>query len=128
MIVMKKRILLVDDEVEITSAMRRNLEATGRFEVMEINNPSIALANARRFRPDLVLLDIMMPEMDGGALAADIAEDIYLADVPIIFLSGIISKEDVGTSGSIIGNQTFLAKPVRFEDLLACINEKLRTA
>jgi len=125
---MKKRILLVDDEAAITKAIRRNLEATGRFEVMEINNPVIVIENAHRFKPDLVLLDVMMPEMDGGDVAAAIAEDPHLTDVPIIFLTGIVSKKEVGPSGSMRGSHTFLAKPVKFEDLLACIDEQLGTA
>ena len=62
---MKKRILLVDDEAGITRMMRRNLEATGRFEVTDINNPALALETARQFKPDLVLLDVMMPGLDG---------------------------------------------------------------
>jgi len=125
---MKKRILLVDDEVSVTRATRRNLEATGRFEVMEINNPALVIENARQFKPDLVLLDVMMPDMDGGDVAAAIEEDPDLADVPIIFLTGIVNKKEVGSSGSMRGKHTFLAKPVKFEDLLACIYEQIRTA
>ena len=125
---MKKRILLVDDESAVTQATRRNLEAEGRFEVMEINTPALVIENAQRFKPDLVLLDVMMPEMDGGAVAAAIAADSLLADVPIIFFTGIVSKKEMGSAGSIMrGNQTFLAKPVKFDDLLACIDEKLKT-
>lgn len=123
---MKKKILLVDDEAGITRMMRRNLEATGRFEVLDINNSTIALETARQFRPDLVLLDVMMPDMDGGDVAAAFAEDQYLAKVPIIFLTAIVSKKEVEPSGSIIGNHTFLAKPVKLDDLLACINEHLQ--
>lgn len=124
---MKKRIILVDDEEAVTRAMKRNLEATGLFEVMEINNPSLVIENARQFRPDLVLLDVMMPDMDGGDVAAAMEEDPQLADVPIIFLTGIVNKKEVGSSGSMRGKHTFLAKPIKFEDLLACIDEQLRT-
>ena len=125
---MKKRILLVDDEAAVTRATRRNLEAAGRFEVMEINNPALVIENARQFKPDLVLLDVMMPEMDGGVVAAAIADDPLLADVPIIFLTGIVSKKEVGSAGSVRGKHTFLAKPIKFEDLLARIDEELKTA
>lgn len=105
--------------------MRRNLEATGRFEVMDLNNPTLALQSARQFRPDLVLLDVMMPAMDGGEVAAVFAEDQLLAKVPIIFLTAIVGKSEVKPSGSLIGAHTFLAKPVKFEDLLACIDRHL---
>lgn len=122
---MKKRILLVDDEAAITRMMRRNLEATGRFEVLDVNSPALALETARRFRPDLVFLDVMMPDMDGGEVAAAIAEDQNLAHVPIIFLTAIVGKKEVEPSGSLIGNHTFLAKPVKLDDLLACIDKHL---
>jgi CheY-like chemotaxis protein len=125
---MKKRILLVDDEAGITRMMRRNLEATGRFEVTDINNPALALETARQFKPDLVLLDVMMPGMDGGTVAAALADDPQLGRVPVIFLTAIVSKKEVEPTGSMIGNHTFLAKPVKLEDLLACIDEQLGKA
>ena len=125
---MKKRILLVDDEPGITRMMRRNLEATGNFEVMDINDPTVALETARQFRPDLVLLDVMMPGVDGGDVAAAFAEDPLLATVPIVFLTAIVSKREVEPTGSTIGQHTFLAKPVKLEDLLVCIDEQLRAA
>lgn len=125
---MKKRILLVDDEAGITRMMRRNLEATGRFEVQDLNNPTLAVETASQFRPDLVLLDVMMPDMDGGAVAAAFAENPQLARIPIIFLTAIVSKKEVEPTGSMIGNHTFLAKPVKFDDLLACIDAQLGTA
>jgi DNA-binding response OmpR family regulator len=128
MIVMKKRIFLVDDDASVTSAVRRNLEATGRFDVMDINNPEHAIDKARKFEPDMVILDVMMPEMDGGAVAEAIADDSILADVPIIFLTGIVSKEEVEPSGTKRGKHIFFAKPVKFEELLACIDEQLRTS
>jgi CheY-like chemotaxis protein len=124
---MKKRILLVDDEPGITRMMRRNLEATGRFEALDINDPTMALETARKFRPDLVLLDVMMPGVDGGDVAAEFAGDPQLAAIPILFLTAIVSKKEVEPSGSVIGNHTFLAKPVKLEDLLICIDEHLST-
>ena len=125
---MKKRILLVDDEAGITRMMRRNLEATGRFEVMDINNPTLAVETARQFRPDLVLLDVMMPDMDGGTVAADLAADPQLAKVPIIFLTAIVSRNEVEPTGSMIGAHLFLAKPVKLDELLACIDSQLGKA
>lgn len=122
---MKKKILLVDDEASMTRMMKRNLEATGRFEVMDINNPATALEKARQFRPDLVFLDVMMPEMDGGDVAAEFAKDPTLAKIPIIFLTAIVSKKEVKPTGSRIGEHVFLAKPVTLENLLICIDDHL---
>lgn len=122
---MKKRIMLVDDEAPITRMMRRNLEATGRFDVLDVNDPVLALETARQFRPDLVFLDVMMPGKDGGDVAADFADDPQLAKIPIVFLTAIVSKKEVEPTGSTIGHHTFLAKPVRLEDLLTCINDHI---
>jgi len=125
---MKNRILLVDDEAGITRMMRRNLEATGRFEVLDINNPTLAVDTARQFRPDLVVCDVMMPDMDGGAVAAAFAEDAQLAKVPIIFLTAIVSRNEVEPTGSMIGTHLFLAKPVKLDELLTCIDSQLGKA
>ncbi len=122
---MKKRILLVDDEAPMTRMMRRNLEATGRFEVLDINDPVTALKEARQFRPDLVFLDVMMPGLDGGDVAAAFAEDPSLAKVPVIFLTAIVTKDEVKPAGSKIGKHVYLAKPVKLEELLACIETHL---
>lgn len=122
---MKKKILLVDDEAAITRIMRRNLEATGRFEVIDVNDPEKALDTARSFRPDLILLDVMMPEMDGGEVAAQIEADSTLSSIPIIFLTAIVSRNEVEPTGSTIGSHKFLAKPVKLEDLLVCLDEQL---
>ncbi len=72
-----------------------------------------------------MLLDVMMPEMDGGEVAAQIAEDNELSRIPIVFLTAIVSTKEVEPTGSTIGAHTFLAKPVKLEDLLACIDEHL---
>ncbi len=122
---MKKRILLVDDEAPITRMMRRNLEATGRFEVLDVNDPTQALQLARQFKPDLALLDVMMPEKDGGELAADFKEDPELSRIPVVFLTAIVSRNEVNPTGSLIGEHIFLAKPVKLEELLSCIDAQL---
>ena len=122
---MKKRILLIDDEPGVTRMMRRNLEATNRFEVQELNDATQAVATALQFRPDLLICDVMMPEMDGGAVAAAFAETPQLARVPIIFLTAIVGKQEAEPTGSMIGSHVFLAKPVKHDDLLACIANQL---
>lgn len=67
-----KRILMIDDEVAFTNLVKVNLERTGRYEVRVENRPLCALAAALEFKPDAILLDVVMPELDGGQiLAAD---------------------------------------------------------
>ncbi len=121
----KKKILVVDDEASLTRMLRRNLEATGKYEVKEENVGSQGYATAKQFQPDMILLDIMMPDIDGGAVAAQIQDDEQLKQVPIVFLTAIIQKEEVDDTGSNIGGSTFLAKPVKLGDLITCIENKL---
>jgi len=118
---MKKTILVVDDEINLTHMLKRGLEATGKYQVVEENDGSRAIATARRVRPDLVILDVMMPEVDGGTIAAELAETQELKHVPVVFLTAILTKEETEPTGSLIGQHTFLAKPVNLRNLITCI-------
>jgi len=73
-----KRILVIDDEPSITRTMKVNLERTGAYEVRAENHSDRALTTARQFQPDLIFLDVMMPEMDGGAVAQRLKDDPHL--------------------------------------------------
>ena len=121
----KKKILVVDDEASLTRMLRRNLEATGKYEVKEENSGTQAYDSAKQFQPDMILLDVMMPDMDGGAVAAQIQDDEHLKHIPIVFLTAIVQKEEAEDTGSNIGGRTFLAKPVKLDDLITCIENKL---
>src|SRR2546426_9287773 len=79
----KKRILLVDDETSFTRLLKLNLEQTDDYEVRVENWAEDALMAAREFRPDLVLLDVMMPRMIGGGVAALLRADASLKETPI---------------------------------------------
>jgi DNA-binding response OmpR family regulator len=121
----KKKILVVDDEGGMTRMLKRNLEATNHYDVRTENSSAAAVAAAREFLPDLILLDVMMPGLDGGEVAAKIKEDKRLSHVPIVFLSAIVTKEETKPTGSDIGGLTFLAKPVKLNDLITCIENHL---
>jgi CheY-like chemotaxis protein len=122
----KKRILIIDDEVGFTRMVKLNLEKTGAFEVREENVGSAAVGAAREFKPDLILLDVIMPTMDGGDIAAHIRRDRHLRETPIVFLTATVSRREAGSAGMTSGGCLFLAKPVSVEDLVKCINENLR--
>jgi DNA-binding response OmpR family regulator len=122
---MKKKILVVDDEPSLTHMVRRGLEAKGNYLVMEENSGSRALMAARNFKPDLVLLDVMMPDVDGGSIASEFAESDDLKHVPIVFLTAIVTKAETRPAGTVIGRHTFLAKPVNLDDLITCIEDHL---
>jgi CheY-like chemotaxis protein len=117
----KKRIMVVDDEVSFTRLLKLNLEQTGDYEVHVENAALTAPAAARRFKPDLILLDVMMPDMDGGTLAARLRESPALASVPILFLTAAVKKEEVSNHLGTIGGFPFIAKPVDLVELLATL-------
>jgi DNA-binding response OmpR family regulator len=121
----KKKILAVDDEVGLTRMLKRNLEATGRYDVRTENAGAAAVNAAREFQPDLILLDVMMPGISGDEVAAQLKEDKKLSNIPIVFLSAIVKKEETQPTGGNIGGLTFLAKPVKLDDLIACIENRL---
>ena len=120
---MKKKILLIDDEVALTRMMKLKLERTGRFEVYTENSGPKAIAAVQKFQPDLIFLDIMMPEMSGDDVAQELRKDEQLALIPIVFLTAIVSKKETDQLGSVIGGNRFLAKPVKTEELVEVIDE-----
>lgn len=119
----KKRVFLVDDEVAVSRILKLGLERTRLYMVRTEEDPLKALASARGFQPDIILLDVMMPGLDGGELAAQMKKEPALRDVPIIFLTSLISSaDDRNPRGET--STLFLPKPVNFTYLLSCI-EKL---
>jgi DNA-binding response OmpR family regulator len=118
--IMRKRILLVDDEPVFTHLMRLNLEMWGNYEVREENESPSAIGAARAFGPDLILMDIMMPELNGVELAAKMEADKTLARTPIVFLTALTSPNGLGVSSDAAGHQ-FISKSLDFQHLLASI-------
>ncbi len=124
----RRRILVVDDEASFARMVKMNLEKSGGFHVRVENAAVAALPAAREFKPDLILLDVIMPNMDGGDVARQIKRDRNLKNTPIIFLTASVSKREAGEGGLNSGGELFLAKPVSVEALIACINEHLPKA
>ena len=121
----KKRILVVDDQAANTRLLKLHLEQTNRYEVREENAPKAALSMAEGFQPHLILLDVMMPGLDGGELAARFQASPKLKDVPIVFLTATVTKKEVEASGGRIGGLPFLAKPVVLSEVTACLKRLL---
>ena len=124
----KPRILVVDDDVSLCRLIKLTIEKTGRFEVRSENLTCSVLRVAREFKPDMVLLDIDMPGRDGGELAIALRADPELGNVPILFLTGLISEHEAGARAVIRGGMRFLAKPVQPEALLQEIRVTLNEA
>lgn len=119
-----KRILVIEDEPE----MRRNLAALLRYhdyEPLAAENGRVGLEVARRAKPDLILCDVMMPEMDGYAVLKELQADAALARVPFIFLTAKGEKDDL-RSGMNLGADDYLTKPVANAELIQAIATRLR--
>jgi two-component system, OmpR family, response regulator len=124
----KSRILVVDDEPNLSGLVRLMLEKTQRFEVRVENRSALALAAAREFHPDLVLLDVDMPGKDGGEVAREIQAEPALRGVPILFLTSLISPAEAGERESLRGGMRFLAKPVNPKVLIDTVDRVLAGA
>lgn len=121
----KKRILVVDDEPSITRLLQLNLEKTDAYVVRTTNAAHMALAIAEEFRPDLILLDVMMPGMDGGELASRLQANRQLQSVPVVFLTAAATRQEVRERRGYIGGHPFLSKPVDTEEVLTCLRQQL---
>ena len=121
-----KRILMIDDDIPLTQSMRINLEDTGNFEVMIENQSNKAISTARAFKPDLIILDVVMPGLDGGDVSALLKSDPYLSNVPIIMVTALVSNDETGNESMVrSGDHLMMAKPIRFEKLLNAIEKSL---
>jgi DNA-binding response OmpR family regulator len=121
----KKRILVVDDEVSFTRLLKLNLEQTNDYEVRVETWAEDALPAAREFRPDLILLDVVMPRMNGGDVAARFQADASLKTTPIVFLSAAVAKKWVQEHDGVVGGFPFIAKPASVEEVIDAIEEHL---
>jgi len=119
----KKKILVVDDEKDFTAMIKLNLGERGNYEVKTENKGADALAAARKFKPDLIFLDIIMPDMDGGAVLFQLKGDIMTRDIPVVFLTAIMTESEVVSSDNIVSGYPFLAKPVSVKKLIECVKK-----
>jgi len=119
-----KRILIVDDEVGAARLLKSNLEQTNDYLVRVQNAAAGALAAAEQFAPDLILLDVMMPDQDGGELASCFHTSPQLKHVRLCSYGG---RQEGGSAsrGGRIGGLPFLAKPADLPDVIACLEQHL---
>jgi CheY-like chemotaxis protein len=120
---MKKKVLLIDDEKSFTNLLKINLEQTGRYEVRVENWPEDAFKAAKEFKPDIMLLDIIMPRMPGGNVVAQFEADPELKDLPIVFLSAAIQRRIVEDHDGIICDHPCIAKPASVDEISDAIEK-----
>jgi CheY-like chemotaxis protein len=120
----KRRILIVDDDANSTHLVKILLERSGPYLVLEENDPTRADQTAHDFKPDVILLDIVMPKMDGGELATQIEADRELHETPIIFLTALVTHFEA-KSGLHIQGHPLVAKPISIPELIDAIEKHL---
>jgi CheY-like chemotaxis protein len=120
----KRRILIIDDDRNSTHLVKVLLEKAGSYLVFEENDATKAHQVVRDVRPDVVLLDIEMPGIDGGEIAAQIEADPELQRTPVVFLTALVTKPEAEHGLRIQGRPT-LAKPISIPELINVIDENL---
>ncbi|MEA2030059.1 MAG: response regulator [candidate division Zixibacteria bacterium] len=114
------KVLVIDDEPEITEIVRAFLDDAG-YKVLVENSPQNAVEVAQKFLPDIILLDIMMPNVDGYDICETLKNDRHLSQTPVVFLTGKDRNDDMGRSFKV-GGDMFIKKPFSCERLLEIVN------
>ena len=122
----RKKILIVDDEADVLAVLEIRLTVEG-YDVIKALNGTDALTLAKNEGPDLILLDIMMPGMDGTEVAQKLKEDPFTKSMPILFLTCLFTKNEETALGHGAGSNIFIAKPYNPDELLTEINKILKS-
>lgn len=122
----KIKVLVIDDEEDFCFFVRENLTALERFDVLIATNGPYGLELARTEAPDLILLDMLMPDMSGDVVWERLQEIPVTAGIPVVFLTALATRGETGSRVyRKIGQHWFIAKPVRTRQLAAAINQLL---
>ncbi len=119
-----KKVLLVDDESDVTDLLAYNLKAKG-FVVEAVNDPNRSVGVARTFMPDLVILDVMMPDLNGIQICRMLRADPKLKKVPVIFLTAKAEEGD-RIQGLEVGADDYICKPFSTKELVLRVQSILR--
>lgn len=122
---MKKKILIVDDEKALIRMLKINLESTGNFEIEGEDRGSRACETALKFKPDIILMDVIMPDISGDQVAAKIRAHPELCKTPIIFLTATVSRQEAKQCHGMFGGQLFIAKPTTMVEIAEAIQKTL---
>src|SRR4029078_307598 len=120
----KSRVLIVDDNPRFAHSARLFLEHTGNYFACAVHDPPRALETARSFKPDLVVVDLIMQKADGLEVALQLEADWALDEVPIVFVTRLITPEEARDGRRINGHRV-VPKPARGFDLIRVVEENL---
>ncbi|MFA4988079.1 MAG: response regulator [Candidatus Omnitrophota bacterium] len=118
----KKKIMIVDDEIDFTRLLKTNLEESGKFEVMTLPNANDIITQVHTFRPDVILLDILMPGIKGIEVCEMLNQDIVGRSIPIIIISALVKEADKYKAYKV-GVVDYMEKPIELDRLLMKIEK-----
>lgn len=121
---MAKKVLIIDDEKDILISLSSYLSRNG-YDVKSADNGKDGLKLVQEEKPQLIILDLMLPDIDGSDIAARLLEDPQTRDIPVVFLTSMMRKGEQLESGGQIGNRCIIAKPCSSEEILACIKDRI---
>lgn len=122
---MAYKILVVDDEKDLVEMVKKRLKTKG-YDVITAFDGGEGLKKAKEEKPDLILLDILMPNIDGITMASTLKSDPDIKDTPVIFLTCLVESEEVKERHHLIGGGLFLAKPFEAKELLSMVENTLK--
>lgn len=120
---MKKRILVVDDDSAVLDFWKAKLAA--RYDVLTTSSPESVLAMARREKPQLILCDVDMPDVDGGDISSALFADNELRDIPVLFLTGLVGPEELKRLAGQLGGRAAVSKSEPVDAILSRIESLL---
>ncbi|MBK1832526.1 response regulator [Roseibacillus ishigakijimensis] len=121
------KILLIDDENDFTELLAANLEEAGDFEVKQVNDPRQALPTAREFKPDICLVDLVMPKMDGGDVVNALQKDPNLKETPVVMLTALVEESaDNPGEAQVRGGLPFISKTSDLSVILKTIADRVQ--
>jgi CheY-like chemotaxis protein len=120
----KKKVLLIDDDHAVLAFLTAKLSK--RYDVVSTVDARKSIALARSQLPDVILCDIDMPDMSGGDVAAELANDSMTARIPLIYLTALVSPEETRELNGLVGGRPGISKRATVAELVACIDQALQ--
>lgn len=120
-----KKVLIVDDEEDVLNVLGKRLSDAG-YQVVRAKSGKEAIEKAKSDPPNLIILDIIMPDMDGGEVAGVLKEDQTTKDIPVVFLTCLYTKSEEEKEGHLMGKGFFVAKPYSSKELLEIVRKQIK--
>jgi two-component system alkaline phosphatase synthesis response regulator PhoP len=121
----KKKVMVVDDEEDFLKIAKINLEQTGRYEVAAVSDASVIVSQVKSFRPDIILLDILMPKTGGAEACKMLNEDPEAKQIPVVVVSALDTENDRRVMKKL-GVVDFIVKPIEKGELISRIEKVLQ--